>query len=66
MLTADQIRDLLRCLPDGLAMEILALMRGEDGRDMVYEAERLAMGALGAEGGHELIASLARGARVPS
>jgi hypothetical protein len=62
MLTADQIRDLLRCLPDAQALAILSLMAGEGSdRSMVYEAERIAAAALGAERGNELIASMVKG-----
>lgn len=62
MLTADEIRDLLRRLPDSAALAVLADM--EQGR--VYEAERVALAAMGEGRGdeaHELIASLARGTR---
>lgn len=59
MLTADQIRDMLRCLPDAAAVSILAEL--SDRGDRVYEATRIAHEHLGAERGDELIASMVRG-----
>lgn len=57
MLTPDEIRDLLRCLPDTVALGVL----GELHQGRVYEAERLAMAVIDGERAHELIASLVRG-----
>lgn len=60
MLTGDEIRERLRCLPDRIAIRVLA----ELAEDRVYEAERLAHGFLGADRGDELIASLVRAGGV--
>lgn len=57
MLTADEIRDRLRRLSDATALAVLVELQG----NRVYEAERLAMGELSADGAHELIASIVRG-----
>lgn len=61
MLTADEIRDLLRRLPDDAALAILAELH--QGR--VYEADRIALATMGPDRGQEaleLVASLVRGA----
>lgn len=60
MLTADEIRDKLRCVDDGAALAVLAALAGGH----VYEADRLmvqAMGPLRGDEAHEIIASLVRG-----
>lgn len=57
MLTADELRDLLRCLPDDVALAVLAELHG--GR--VYEADRLAATVLPADQASELVASMVRG-----
>lgn len=56
MLTGDEIREKLRCLPDHLALSVLCHLA--DGR--VYEAERVAHLVIGADAGDELIASIVR------
>jgi hypothetical protein len=57
VLSPDEIRDLLRCLPDTVALGVL----GELHHGRVYEAERLAMVSVDADAAHELVASIVRG-----
>jgi hypothetical protein len=56
MLTADEIRRRLSCLPDPIALKV----RDELSQHRVYEAERLACVVLGNEAAEGLIASIVR------